>query len=122
MRESVGEAGPAVEVAQNLGDPRTRQHAVQSQGQVVRGIGNDQGNTGDVELAVLNFDTVQFAARGIALSVCRRSRQSVRIPLILISHSGRSRSPIPVGSVSSTPGCSGREHAGRLSCPFRVGP
>jgi hypothetical protein len=60
--EPVGEAGPAVNVAQNLGDPHTRQHAVQSQGQVARGVGNDQWNPGDVELAVLDFDAVEFTA------------------------------------------------------------
>ena len=63
MGEPVGEAGPAVDVAQDLGDPRARQHAVQSQGQVARGVGNNQRNPGDVELAVVDFDTVGIAAR-----------------------------------------------------------
>ena len=64
MGEPVGEAGPAVDVAQDLGDPHTRQHAVQSQGQVARGVGNDRRGAGDVELAVLDLDPVEFAARG----------------------------------------------------------
>ena len=64
MREAVGEAGPAVDVTQHLGDPHTRQHTVQSQGQIARGIRNERWNPGDVEFSVFDLDAVEFTTRG----------------------------------------------------------
>ena len=43
MREPVGESGPSVDIAQNLGDPCPRQHSVQPQRQIARGLGDGGG-------------------------------------------------------------------------------
>ncbi len=59
-----GESGPRIDVAQNLGDPHPWQHAVQSQRQIARRLGNSGRGAGDEQLAVLDFDPVEFAARG----------------------------------------------------------
>jgi len=64
MRETIGKSGPAVDIAQNLGDPRARQHAIQPNGEVARGVRDGRFEPGDVELAVFDLDAVEFAARG----------------------------------------------------------
>jgi len=64
VRETVAELGPAVQVAQNLGDPRARQHAVEPDREAARGVWDGRLGAGDVKLAVFDLDAVEFAARG----------------------------------------------------------
>ena len=64
MREPVGKAGPRIDIAQHLGDPHPRQHPVQPERQIARRLRNGRRGAGDEELAVLDLDAVEFAARG----------------------------------------------------------
>ena len=59
-----GEAGPRIDIAQHLGDPHPWQHPVQPQRQIARGLGNGGRGAGDEQLAILDLDPVEFAARG----------------------------------------------------------
>ncbi len=94
MGESVGEAGPAVDVTQHLRDPHTRQHAVQSQGQIACGIGDERRNPGDVELSVLDFDAVEFATRSQvgnkieAFVQCRGTSRDIAARISLTADAG----------------------------------
>jgi hypothetical protein len=53
MHETVGEAGPPVDIPQNLGNLRPRQHPVQPEGQVACGLGNGGWDAEYEEFAVL---------------------------------------------------------------------
>jgi hypothetical protein len=64
MHEPVGESGPPVDIAQNLGNPRPRQHSVQPEGQIARSIRDGGRGASDVEFAVLDLDPVEFSASG----------------------------------------------------------
>ncbi|MDJ0450752.1 hypothetical protein [Methylocystis sp. JR02] len=73
MRETIGKLCPAVDITQNLGDPRPRQHPVQSNGENARGVRDGRLDPGDVELAVFDLDAVEFAARSAGSQKFRRS-------------------------------------------------
>ena len=50
MHESVGESGPPVDIAQDLGDPDPRQHSVQPQGPIAGGLWDGGRCAGDVSV------------------------------------------------------------------------
>ena len=65
MHKPVGESGPSVNIAQNLGDPNPRQHPVQPKGQIARGLRDGGRGAGDVEFALLDLYPVEFSAPGL---------------------------------------------------------
>ena len=64
MREAIGEAGPGIDIAQELGDAHPRQHAVEPDRQVARRLRHRRLHARDVERAVFDLDAVEIAARG----------------------------------------------------------
>ncbi len=64
MDEAVGEAGPSVDIGHNLGDANPRDRRIQLLGKQARGLWDDRFAPSDVELAVLDLHTVEFAACG----------------------------------------------------------
>ena len=86
MREVIGETGPAVDLRQHLGDAHPRQHVAEPVGQFQRSVGDRRLEACDVELAVLDFDTVEIAAFG--------ARGDESEPLM---QAGRARGDIRIG-------------------------
>ena len=63
MGEPIGIPGPAIDIAENLGDTHPWQHRVQPDGQIARGIGYRWLGPGYVQRAILDLNTVKVAAR-----------------------------------------------------------
>jgi hypothetical protein len=64
MREAIGEAGPGIDIVQQLSDADPRQHAVEPDRQVARRFRHGGLHAGDVKRAVLDLDAIELAACG----------------------------------------------------------